>query len=239
MPGLPRRIRHRIRLIPLQEHSPAWVHALRRYLIAGLLLWVPLVATVAIIKFIVDAMDRTLLLPPAWRPEALLGFTIPGFGVVVAVAIVFTTGLVVANLVGRKLVELWEGLLARIPLVNTIYSAIKQVVETVLGTTGESFRKVLLVEYPRKGVWALGFQTQVGVGEVQERTEKEVVTVFVPTTPNPTSGFILLVPRDEVIEMDMTVEDGLKFVMSLGVVVPRPSQIRRATPAAPPETGGE
>ncbi|MFP4079536.1 MAG: DUF502 domain-containing protein [Ectothiorhodospira sp.] len=224
----------------MHDLRPAWVHTLRRYLIAGLLVWVPLVATVAIIKFILDLMDRTLLLlPPPWRPEALLGFTIPGFGVVMAVIIVLATGVVVANLVGRKVVELWEALLARIPLVNTIYSAIKQVVETVLGTTGESFRKVLLVEYPRKGVWTVGFQTSTGMGEVQARTAKEVVTVFVPTTPNPTSGFILLVPREEVIEMDMTVEDGLKFVMSLGVVVPRDPRVPGgASSAAPPPGAG-
>ena len=198
------------------------MQSLRRYLIAGLLVWVPLVATAAILKFILDMMDRTLLLlPPGWRPEAILGFTIPGFGVVMAVAIVFITGVVVANLLGRKLVEVWEAVLARIPLVNTIYSAIKQVMETLLGAGGESFRKVMLVEYPRKGIWTVGFQTGAGVGEVQARTEKDVISVFIPTTPNPTSGFIILVPRDEVVVLDMTVEDGLKFVMSLGVVVPR------------------
>ncbi|MCG5511571.1 DUF502 domain-containing protein [Ectothiorhodospira shaposhnikovii] len=198
------------------------LHTFRRYLIAGLVVWVPLITTVVVIKFIVDMMDRTLLLlPPPWRPENLLGFTIPGFGIVVALVIVFLTGLVVANLVGRKLVDLWEAILARIPLVSTIYSAVKQVMETLFGAGGDSFRKVLLIEYPRKGIWTLGFQTGSGMGEVQARTERQVVSVFVPTTPNPTSGFIILVPRDEVIELDMSVEDGLKFVMSLGVVVPR------------------
>nr|WP_246828300.1 DUF502 domain-containing protein [Ectothiorhodospira sp. PHS-1] len=198
------------------------LHTFRRYLIAGLVVWVPLITTVVVIKFIVDMMDRTLLLlPPPWRPENLLGFTIPGFGIVVALVIVFLTGLVVANLVGRKLVDLWEAILARIPLVSTIYSAVKQVMETLFGAGGDSFRKVLLIEYPRKGIWTLGFQTGSGLGEVQARTERQVVSVFVPTTPNPTSGFIILVPRDEVIELDMSVEDGLKFVMSLGVVVPR------------------
>ncbi|MCG5501436.1 DUF502 domain-containing protein [Ectothiorhodospira lacustris] len=198
------------------------LHTFRRYLIAGLVVWVPLITTVVVIKFIVDMMDRTLLLlPPPWRPESLLGFTIPGFGIVVALVIVFLTGLVVANLVGRKLVDLWEAILARIPLVSTIYSAVKQVMETLFGAGGDSFRKVLLIEYPRKGIWTLGFQTGTGMGEVQERTERQVVSVFVPTTPNPTSGFVILVPREEVIELDMSVEDGLKFVMSLGVVVPR------------------
>ncbi|WP_242467242.1 DUF502 domain-containing protein [Ectothiorhodospira shaposhnikovii] len=198
------------------------LHTFRRYLIAGLVVWVPLITTVVVIKFIVEMMDRTLLLlPPPWRPENLLGFTIPGFGIVVALVIVFLTGLVVANLVGRKLVDLWEAILARIPLVSTIYSAVKQVMETLFGAGGDSFRKVLLIEYPRKGVWTLGFQTGSGMGEVQARTERQVVSVFVPTTPNPTSGFIILVPKEEVMELDMSVEDGLKFVMSLGVVVPR------------------
>lgn len=202
--------------------SPTRLQSLRRYLIAGLLVWVPLVATVAIIKFIVDLLDKTvLLLPAGWRPESLLGFSIPGTGVVLAVIIVFLTGLVVANLLGRKLVDLWEAILSRIPLVNTIYSAIKQVLETIFGDTGDAFRKVLLVEYPRKGIWTIGFQTGSRLGEVQSKTHHEVLSVFVPTTPNPTSGFIILVPREDVIEMDMTVEEGLKFVMSLGVVVPK------------------
>lgn len=208
------------------HHTPLQI--LRRYLIAGLLVWVPLVATIAIIKFIVGVLDRTaLLLPPPLRPEALLGFTIPGSGVVVAVLLVFFTGLVVANLLGRKLVDLWESMLARIPLVNTIYSATKQVLETILGNSGEAFRKVLLIEYPRKGLWTLAFQTSPGLGEVQARTDRDIMVVFVPTTPNPTSGFIILVPRDDVIELDMSVEDALKFVMSLGVVAPK-------TAVAPP-----
>ncbi|MFN2349049.1 MAG: DUF502 domain-containing protein [Thioalkalivibrio sp.] len=195
---------------------------LRKYLITGLVVWVPLVITFFVVKFLVDLMDNSLLLlPPAWRPEALFGFTIPGLGVVLAAAILLLTGLITANLVGRKLMELWEGVLNRIPLVRSIYAAVKQVMETLLGAGGDAFRKVLMIEYPRKGIWTLAFQTGVGVGEVQERTSKEVITVFVPTTPNPTSGFIILVPRDEVVELDMSVEDGLKFVMSLGVVSPR------------------
>ncbi|ACL72229.1 protein of unknown function DUF502 [Thioalkalivibrio sulfidiphilus HL-EbGr7] len=198
------------------------LHTLRKYLITGLVVWVPLVITFFVVKFLVDLMDNSLLLlPPAWRPEALFGFKIPGLGVVLAAVILLVTGLVTANLLGRKLVDLWESVLQRIPLVRSIYSAVKQVMETLLGAGGDSFRKVLMIEYPRKGIWTLGFQTGVGVGEVQSRTSKEVVTVFVPTTPNPTSGFIILVPRDEVVELDMSVEDGLKFVMSLGVVSPR------------------
>ena len=201
---------------------------LRRYLIAGLLVWVPLVVTLVIIRFLVDLLDFTLLLlPPPWRPEALLGFNIPGFGVVVAVVIVLLTGLLAANFAGRKVLDIGESVVQRIPLVRSIYSAVKQVLQTVLHNGGQSFRRVLLVEYPRKGLWTIGFQTGVGVGEVQQRTERALVTVFIPTTPNPTSGFIILVPTEEAIALDMSVEDGLKFVMSLGVVEPRPTS---ATP---------
>lgn len=194
---------------------------LRRYLIAGLLVWVPLIVTGLIIKFLVDMLDFTiLLLPPSWRPETILGFSIPGTGVVVAIVIVFLTGLVAANIVGRKLFDLGEAIVDRIPLVRSIYSAVKQVMRTVLDDGGQSFRRVLLVQYPRQGIWTLGFQTGIGVGEVQERTDREVITVFVPTTPNPTSGFVIMVPQEDVIELDMSVEDGLKFIMSLGVVTP-------------------
>ncbi|TVP81238.1 DUF502 domain-containing protein [Thioalkalivibrio sp.] len=193
----------------------------RRYLIAGLLVWVPLIVTGLIIKFLVDLLDFTiLLLPPSWRPEAILGFSVPGTGVVVAIVIVFLTGIVAANIVGRKLFDLGEAIVDRIPLVRSIYSAVKQVMHSLFSNGGQSFRRVLMVQYPREGLWTLGFQTGVGVGEVQHRTDKDVVTVFIPTTPNPTSGFVIMVPRDDAIELDMSVEDGLKFVMSLGVVVP-------------------
>ncbi|WP_018872137.1 DUF502 domain-containing protein [Thioalkalivibrio sp. ALJ16] len=195
--------------------------SLRRYLIAGLLVWLPLIVTGFIIKLLVDLLDFTiLLLPPGWRPEALLGFSIPGMGIVVAIVVVFVTGVIVANIVGRKLVALGESIVHRIPLVSSIYGAVKKVTETVLADGGQAFRKVMLIEYPRRGLWSIGFMTGVGTGEVQERTEHEVITVFVPTTPNPTSGFVLMVPREEAIELDMTVEDGLKFVMSMGVVTP-------------------
>jgi len=209
---------------------------LRRYLIAGLLVWVPLIVTGLIIKFLVDMLDFTiLLLPPSWRPEAILGFSVPGTGVVVAIVIVFITGLVAANIVGRKLFDIGDSIVDRIPLVSSIYSAVKQVMRTVLDDGGQSFKRVLLVEYPRKGLWTLGFQTGVGVGEVQHRTDEDVVTVFIPTTPNPTSGFVIMVPRADAIALDMSVEDGLKFVMSLGVVVPNWPPVPKGSPkVAPP-----
>jgi uncharacterized membrane protein len=194
---------------------------LKRYLIAGLLIWVPLVITVLVIRVLVDLMDNSLLLlPPDWRPDALLGIHIPGLGVVLTLLIVFITGMVVANFMGRKLVSGWESLLSRIPFVRTIHSAVKQVMETLFSPNGQSFRKVLLIEYPRKGVWTLAFQTGEPRGEIRDKAGCDVVTVFVPTTPNPTSGFVIIVPREEVIEMVMPVEEGLKLIMSLGVVGP-------------------
>ncbi|MBS0003514.1 MAG: DUF502 domain-containing protein [Thioalkalivibrio sp.] len=211
---------------------------LRRYLIAGLLVWVPLIVTGLIIKFLVDMLDFTiLLLPPSWRPEAVLGFSVPGTGVVVAIVIVLGTGLIAANFVGRKLFDIGDAIVDRIPLVSSIYSAVKQVMHTVLDDGADSFKRVLMVQYPRKGLWTLGFQTGVGVGEVQQRTEHDVITVFIPTTPNPTSGFVIMVPRGDAIELDMSVEDGLKFVMSMGVVVPKwPAKPRYPSEVAPPLT---
>ncbi|MFO8153245.1 DUF502 domain-containing protein [Thioalkalivibrio sp.] len=211
---------------------------LRRYLIAGLLVWVPLIVTGLIIKLLVDMLDFTmLLLPPSWRPEAVLGFSVPGIGVVVAIVIVLITGLIAANFVGRKLFDIGDAIVDRIPLVRSIYSAVKQVVHTVLDDGAESFKRVLMVQYPRKGLWTLGFQTGLGVGEVQQRIEHDVITVFIPTTPNPTSGFVIMVPREDAVELDMSVEDGLKFVMSLGVVVPKwPAKPRYPAEVAPPLT---
>jgi uncharacterized membrane protein len=195
---------------------------MKKYLIAGLLVWMPLGITFLVVRAIVDFLDRSLLLLPyAYQPDNLLGFHIPGFGVVLAVVMVLATGMIVANFLGRRIVVAWESLLARIPVVRNLYAGIKQVLEAVLAADGKSFRKVLLVEYPRKGVWSLAFMTSSDLGEVQEKTAGDVVSVFIPTTPNPTSGFVLMVQRSEVIEMDMTVEEGLKMIISMGVVVPK------------------
>lgn len=195
--------------------------ALRRYFITGLLVWVPLIVTLVVIRFLVDLLDVTiLLLPPTWRPEAFLGFNVPGSGVLFAVMVVFLTGLVAANIVGKKLVELGESILERIPLVSSIYSAVKQLLKTILHDGGQSFRRVVMVEYPRRGLWTLGFQTNVGIGELRPSPDGELITVFIPTTPNPTSGFVIIVPREDAIFLNLSVEEGLKFVMSLGVVAP-------------------
>ncbi len=197
--------------------------ALRRYIMAGLLVWLPLGITILVVKMLVDLMDRSLLLLPAqYHPEQVLGMHIPGFGVIVAVTVVLATGIVVANLFGRKLVALWESLLARIPLVSSVYSAVKQISETMFSSNGNSFRKVLLVEYPRKGLWTLAFQTGTDVGEAQCKTGREVINIYVPTTPNPTSGFFLMVPKEEVVELEMSVDEGLRMIISMGSVVPHP-----------------
>ncbi len=194
---------------------------LRRYLVAGLLVWLPLGATFFVVRLLVRWMDNSLLLvPQAYRPENLLGFAIPGLGVVLTLIILLLTGLVAANLFGRKLVSLWERLLARIPLVRSVYSAVKQLVETMFSDGGESFRKVLLVEFPRRGLWTLAFQTGTDQGEAQEKTGRDVINVYIPTTPNPTGGYFVLVPREDVQELDMSVDDGLKMLLSMGAVVP-------------------
>lgn len=195
---------------------------MKRYLIAGLLVWVPLGVTLLVIRLLVDVTDRTLLLlPTKYQPEVLFGFKIPGLGIILSVVVVLFTGMVVANLFGRKLIAMWEAFLARIPLISKIYQGVKQVMETVLSAEGQSFRKVLLIEYPRQGVWTLAFQTGSDSGEAQYRTANDVINVFVPTTPNPTSGFFLMVPREDVIEMEMSVDDGLKMIISAGMVAPQ------------------
>ncbi|EGL54618.1 hypothetical protein MAMP_01419 [Methylophaga aminisulfidivorans MP] len=181
----------------------------------------PLGITFLVIRAIVGFLDQTLLLlPDAYQPDNFLGIHIPGLGVLLAVVLVLATGMIVANLLGRRLVNAWESLLSRIPLVRTLYAGIKQILEAVLATDGQSFRRVLLVEYPRKGAWSLAFMTSDQLGEVQEKTRSEVISVFIPTTPNPTSGFVLMLPKEDVIELEMSVEQGLKMIISMGVVVP-------------------
>ncbi len=206
--------------------------ALRKYIIAGLLVWLPLVITVAIIKFVVDLLDGTvLLLPPEYRPEALLGVSIPGFGIVLAVVILVVTGIFAANLLGRRLVQLGEALLGRIPLVRNIYNSVKQIATTLLATQSKSFRKVVLVEYPRKDSWCIGFLVNEQVDTDEAITGERLQSIYLPTTPNPTSGFNLLLPAHEIIELDMSVEDGFKFIISMGVIVPD-GKIKRLSQAA-------
>ena len=192
----------------------------RKYFIAGLLVWVPIGVTVLVIKFLVDLMDKSLLLlPPSLRPEQLLGYKITGLGVLLTLLIVMVTGIIVANLFGRKLVSLGEWILARIPLVRSIYSGVKQVMETMF-SGGKSFRKVVLIEYPRRGIWTLAFLTGEAMEAINEQTSREMINVFVPTTPNPTSGFFLILPKDDILDINISVDDGLKMIISAGVVVP-------------------
>lgn len=194
---------------------------LRRILIAGLLVWLPLGITIFIIKILLDLLSQTyLLIPEGLRPENLFGVTIPGFEIIMAIIILFSTGLVAANYLGKTLVETWEKFLDKIPLVRSIYTPLKKFAELILSDQTQSFSKVLLIQYPRKGLYSLCFQTSKDVGEIQEKSGEDVVCVFIPTTPNPTSGYIIMIPKDEVIELDMSVEDALKMIISLGVVVP-------------------
>jgi len=194
---------------------------LRKYIITGLLIWVPLGITILVIKLLVDLLDQTILfLPPTWRPENLFGFDIPGIGIIISSFIIFTTGFFLTNFAGRRLIRWGENLLERIPLVRSIYSAVKQVTETILSSDSDTFSEVLLIEYPRKGIWTLCFKTGDSPKAFDEIADKDLVTVFVPTTPNPTSGFILFIPRNEAQKLDIDVEDALKLVMSLGVVTP-------------------
>ena len=194
---------------------------MKKYLIAGLLVWMPLGITFLVVRAIVGFLDRSLLLLPAeYQPDVLLGIHIPGFGVVLALVLVLATGMVVANFLGRHIVATWEKILSQIPIVRSLYSAVKQIMEAVLATDAKSFSKVLLIEYPRKGVWSFAFMTSDDLGEVQTKIKEKVVSVFIPTTPNPTSGFILMVPEKDTIELEMSVEDGLKMIVSVGMVVP-------------------
>jgi len=194
---------------------------IKRYFITGLLIWVPLAITAWVLVLIVGAMDQSLrLLPEAIHPRTVLGFDIPGVGAVLTLLIIFLTGLLAANFIGQRLVAWWELLLARIPVVNSIYHSVKQVSDTLFSSSGNAFRKALLIEYPRRGSWTIAFLTGQPGGEVLRHLDGEHVSVYVPTTPNPTSGFFLMLPRTEVIELDMSVDTALKYVISMGVVAP-------------------
>ena len=198
---------------------------LRRYVVAGLLVWLPLAVTFWLLRIVVTIMDSWLdrvfaLLPPQYHPDQLIGIDIPGLGVIFTILLLILTGVFAANFVGRAFVNGWESLLHRVPVVRPVYSAVKQFAELVFSDKSQSFKKVLLIQYPRIGVYSLAFQTSSELGEVQGRTGEDVVCTFVPTTPNPTSGFIIIVPRRDIIELDMEVDEALKMIISLGVVVP-------------------
>ena len=194
---------------------------MRKYFITGLLILVPLAITVWVLNLIIGTMDQSLLLlPESWRPEALVGFHIPGLGTILTLLIIFLTGLATRNFIGRQVVSLWEGLLTRIPVVKSIYSSVKQVSDTLFSSSGNAFRKAVLVQYPRQGSWTIAFLTGVPGGEVKNHLQGDYVSLYVPTTPNPTSGFFLMVPRADTIELDMSVDEALKYIVSMGVVAP-------------------
>ena len=195
--------------------------SIRRYLIAGILVWAPLAVTWFLLKIGVGLMDKTLAIIPArYQPDVLLGIHIPGLGVILTIVVLLVTGILAANFVGRAFVGGWESLMDRIPIVRAIYSAAKNFAEMVFSDSSQSFKNVLLIEYPRKGLYSLAFQTASALGEIQGRTGEDVVCCFVPTTPNPTSGFIIIVPRQDITVLDMDVDEALKMIISLGVVVP-------------------
>jgi uncharacterized membrane protein len=196
---------------------------IRRYFVTGLLIWVPLAITAWVLSLIVGTMDQSLrLLPASIHPRHLFGFDIPGVGAIVTLLAIFLTGVAAANFIGQRLVVWWERLLARIPVVNTIYHSVKQVSDTLFSSSGNAFRKALLVEYPRKGSWTIAFLTGQPGGDVVNHLDGEYVSVYVPTTPNPTSGFFLMMPKADVVELDMSVDEALKYIISMGVVAPPP-----------------
>ena len=199
---------------------------MKRYLIAGLLVWIPVGITVWVLHFILTTLDQTLLLlPEVARPEKLFGFPIPGLGVLLAFAILLVTGVIAANYFGLRLIRFWEDVLGRIPFVKSIYSSVKQVSDTLLSDTGNAFRKALLVEFPHENSWTIAFLTGAPAPAVAKHLGEEHVSVYVPTTPNPTSGYFVMVPKSRVRELDMTVDEALKYVVSMGVVVPRGSAV--------------
>lgn len=193
---------------------------LRRYLVAGILIWLPILATLWVVTFFIHIMDETLLLLPSrYRPEAVVGFALPGLGAVFAFVVVLATGLLVTNLIGRQLVALWEDVLNRIPVVRSVYGGVKSFAESVFSQSN-SFRKVVMIEYPRPGVWSLGFMTAEDVPEVTRRTGIQHCCVYISSALNATAGFLVLFPRSQVVELDMSVDAAMKMIITCGVVVP-------------------
>ncbi|AHE67395.1 DUF502 domain-containing protein [Legionella oakridgensis] len=195
--------------------------SIRSYLLAGLVVWLPILVTFVILRFLVDLLDQTMaLLPKAYQPEQLFGIHLPGLGVLLSLLLLLVTGIIATNILGQRLVSWSESILERIPLVRSIYNATKQVIQAIFATNSQAFRKVLLVEYPRKDMWSLAFQTGVTNAELNRHSKSELISIFIPTTPNPTSGYLMMVPKSDVIELAMTIDEALKFIISLGVMQP-------------------
>jgi uncharacterized membrane protein len=195
----------------------------KKYLITGLLIWIPLVITIWVLKIVVDLMDQSLLLlPESWRPDFWLPVHIPGLGAILTIAIVLATGVFATNFFGAQLIELWHDILHRIPVVNSIYSSVKQISDTLFSSSGQAFRKALLVQWPHEGMWTIAFMTGTPGAGVVQHLPADCVSVYVPTTPNPTGGYFVIVPRSSVIELEMSVDQALKYIISMGVVPPLP-----------------
>lgn len=193
---------------------------LRNYFIAGLLFWIPLGLSIVLIKFFLEFIDN--LVPTKYLPKELFEFSdiIPGSGIILVLAITLITGVLVNNFIGRKLVQFWEEFLNKIPGFRGIYGALKQLSDTVLSSSGNSFKKALLVEYPRKGMWTIAFQAGNYHGEIEKKINTKIINIYVPTTPNPTSGFFIMLPKNDVIELNMSVDEAFKLIISTGVVAP-------------------
>lgn len=205
----------------------------KKYIFAGLLIWVPIAVTFWVIQMVIGMLDKTLYFFPEYlRPINSIGFHIPGLGALITLIVIFLTGVVAANMFGQQLVRWWDQILNRIPVVNSVYKAVKQVSDTLLSPDGQAFSKALLIQYPRPGVWTIALLTGIPSAEVAKHLPAEHVSVYVPTTPNPTSGFFLMLPKSEVVELDMSVDQALKYVISMGVVTnDAPAAPKR--PAAP------
>jgi len=200
---------------------------LRRYFVAGLLVWIPLGITLWVLKLLVDAMDQSLLLlPERYRSEALFGFHVPGLGIILTVAIVLATGALAANFFGRKLLRMGDRMLSRIPIVRSIYGGVKQISDTLFSPEGKAFRRAVLIRYPHAGAWTVALVTGTPEHEVADLVGRDQISVFIPTTPNITSGFFLVVPRADTIPLEMTVDDALKYIISMGVAEPSPRPSR-------------
>ena len=192
---------------------------IKKFLIAGVLVWAPIIATIWIVNFLVTLFDELFaVIPQAYQPDVLFGRHIPGLGIILAIIVVLLTGLLVTNFLGNKLMLWTDSFLRHIPFIGSLYSTIKQVLQTIMSSDGKSFRKVLLVEYPREGLWSIAFQTSEANEQVNAATGEPMVAAFIPTTPNPTSGFLIMVPKANVKELAMTVEEAFKVVVSLGTL---------------------
>ncbi len=207
---------------------------MKKYFITGLLVLVPLFITVWVISGLVGMMDQSLfLLPETWRPKAQLGLEIPGMGAILTLLIIFITGVIATNFFGKRMILVWEALLARVPVVKSIYASVKQVSDTLFSDSGNAFRQAVLVQFPRPGAWTIAFVTGKPGGDVANHLSGDYLSVYVPTTPNPTGGYFLMLPRADVVELDMSVDEALKYIISMGVVAPPTKRsAKHATPAA-------